>query len=223
MAHEQLSRDDPQIALLAYQEGIPLLRTIESDIASIYGGASTSVAGKFEFTSFTQFRELWRWVERLIWRGVILSARTNDIHDPSSQNSIWTWFEHYTTCSSYWPPTFRTQHRSTISVLYLRALILRGRSSPSPVIVTSASREDVKPPAWLHTARSVVHEYRAILTVSTHFPRAGERNTKVEDFVDLCVAVWEASGAVGDHAGWVIDVCHLLFVDPNLDILMNYL
>lgn len=29
---------------------------------------------------------------------------------------------------------------------------------------------------------------------------------KVEDFVDLCVAVWEASGAVGDHAGWVIDV-----------------
>jgi hypothetical protein len=58
----------------------------------------------------------------------------------------------------------------------------------------------------VQTARSVVQEYRAILTVSTHFPRAGEKNVKVENFVDLCVAVWEASGEVGDHANWVIDV-----------------
>lgn len=45
-----------------------------------------------------------------------------------------------------------------------------------------------------------------MLNVSTKFPRAGERNVLVEEFVDLCVATWEASGAVGEHAGWVLDV-----------------
>ncbi|KAL0066998.1 hypothetical protein AAF712_005987 [Marasmius tenuissimus] len=58
----------------------------------------------------------------------------------------------------------------------------------------------------MHTARSVIQEYRAILNVSTTFPKAGERNHKVEDFVDLCVAVWEASGGVGEYTGWVLDV-----------------
>ena len=45
-----------------------------------------------------------------------------------------------------------------------------------------------------------------MLDITTKFPRAGERNVLVEEFVDLCVATWEASGAVGEHAGWVLDV-----------------
>ena len=45
-----------------------------------------------------------------------------------------------------------------------------------------------------------------MLNVSTMFPRAGERNVLVEEFIDLCVATWEASGAVGEHVGWVLDV-----------------
>lgn len=45
-----------------------------------------------------------------------------------------------------------------------------------------------------------------MLNVSTKFPRAGERNILVEEFVDLCVAIWEASGVKGEHIGWVIDV-----------------
>ena len=52
----------------------------------------------------------------------------------------------------------------------------------------------------------MVHEYRAILDATTKFPSAGEHNVPVEEFVDLCVAVWEAGGAVGDQAAWVIDV-----------------
>lgn len=54
--------------------------------------------------------------------------------------------------------------------------------------------------------RKVVHEYQAILGKSTHFPKAGERNTPVEEFVDLCVAGWEAGGASADQANWVLDV-----------------
>ncbi|KAJ7721686.1 TIP49 C-terminus-domain-containing protein [Mycena olivaceomarginata] len=74
---------------------------------------------------------------------------------------------------------------------------------PLPLLPTM---EVGKPPRWLHSARAVIQEYRAILSVCTRFPRARERNVKVEDFVDLCIAVWEASGAMGDYAGWVIDV-----------------
>jgi len=61
-------------------------------------------------------------------------------------------------------------------------------------------------PSWLPEARSAIQEYRSVLNVSTKFPRAGERNVLVEELVDLCVATWEASGAVGEHAGWVLDV-----------------
>jgi len=45
-----------------------------------------------------------------------------------------------------------------------------------------------------------------ILISSTSFPRAREHNVKVEEFADLSVAIWEAAGGAGEHAGWVIDV-----------------
>ncbi|THU77610.1 hypothetical protein K435DRAFT_973888 [Dendrothele bispora CBS 962.96] len=123
-------------------------------------------------------------------------------------DSLWTWLEHYTSCSSYWPSNFRTEHRATVSALYLRALILRyGPSTGSSPVsnVKSVSTVD-GPPAWMHAARSLIQEYRAILSVSTRFPRAGERNWKVEDFVDMCVSIWDVAGAGADYTGWVLDV-----------------
>jgi len=65
-----------------------------------------------------------------------------------------------------------------------------------------------------------------ILSSSTNFPRAGEHNVKVEEFVDFCVAVWEAAGGVGEHAGWIIDVCLQstslsLFTSLGLDSLVG--
>jgi hypothetical protein len=51
----------------------------------------------------------------------------------------------------------------------------------------------------------------------------------VEDFVDLCVAVWEAAGSVGEAAGWVIDVriirVYLLCFSScvlSIDIMVGY-
>ncbi|KAJ3914740.1 hypothetical protein F5877DRAFT_82493 [Lentinula edodes] len=58
---------------------------------------------------------------------------------------------------------------------------------------------------WMNTVRSVIQQYRAILNVSTKFPKAGERNHTVEDYVEQCVAVWEVSGGVGEYGGWVLD------------------
>ncbi|KAJ7641510.1 hypothetical protein FB45DRAFT_825779 [Roridomyces roridus] len=197
MSHEKLYPSEPDKALAVYSEALPLLAMTASELVS--NTAPIAASGKLNFASFTRFRELWRWVEYIIWRAICIGARICDIHREDTHNSLWSWLGQYSACSAYWPSNFRTTHRCTISVLYIRALVLR---NGSPLPPTDLS----KPPPWLHTARSVIQEYRAILSVCTRFPRAGERNVKVEEFVDLCVAVWEASGAVGDYAGWVVDV-----------------
>lgn len=49
-----------------------------------------------------------------------------------------------------------------------------------------------------------------VLSVATVFPRAGEINHKVLDFVDLCVAIWEKGGQSEDEASWVIEVSAFL-------------
>jgi hypothetical protein len=200
MSQEKLFPSEPDKALAAYSTALPLLSMTESELVSTTSPIGAS--GKLNFTSFARFRELWRWVESIIWRAVTVGARICDVHREDPHNVLWTWLMHYSTCSAYWPSNFRTTHRCTISVLYIRALVLRNASPLPPTDIG-------KPPPWLHTARSVIQEYRAILSVCTRFPRAGQRNVKVEEFVDLCVAVWEASGAVGDYAGWVIDASHL--------------
>lgn len=38
---------------------------------------------------------------------------------------------------------------------------------------------------WTWLDQSIIQEYRAILTVSTKFPKAGEPNYKVENFAEL--------------------------------------
>ncbi|KAG2119459.1 hypothetical protein DEU56DRAFT_120881 [Suillus clintonianus] len=118
---------------------------------------------------------------------------------------LWTMFTHYHTCSAHWPATFRTGHRSAVAVLHLRALVIRHQTS-STTATPNSSLQSAKPPQWLSTARSVIQEYRTILATCTTFPKAGERNVKVEDFVDLCVAVWETSGALSDRVRWVLDI-----------------
>jgi hypothetical protein len=55
-------------------------------------------------------------------------------------------------------------------------------------------------------ARRAIQDYRDILNASTRFPRAGERNVRVEELTDLCVAVWEAGGSKSGDAAWVMDV-----------------
>ena len=152
-------------------------------------------------SSFARYRELWRWVERALRRGIILGARICDVSRTDGTNgSLWQLFQQYHACSAHWPPRFRPEQRGTIAVLHLRALILRARAGPAPKPAADRSHR------WISTARSIVQEYRAILSVSTTFPKAGERNVKVEDLVNLSVAAWEADGAVGEFAGWVIDV-----------------
>ncbi|KAI0631519.1 hypothetical protein C8Q77DRAFT_1061722 [Trametes polyzona] len=201
MCYETMNASDIQRAFTTYTSAIALIASVVAEIPAHIPTAATGAPTSPDNTSFTRYRELWRWVERVLRRGVILGARICDVSRTDGQNgAFWTLLQQYHTCSAHWPPSFRPEQRSTVAVLHLRALIFKARSSPPPK--PGADR----PHRWISAARSVVQEYRAILSVSTSFPKAGERNVKVEDLVDLSVAAWEADGAVGEYAGWVIDV-----------------
>ncbi|KZT18342.1 hypothetical protein NEOLEDRAFT_1143513 [Neolentinus lepideus HHB14362 ss-1] len=206
MSAEKLRQADYHKALELYSAALPLITTIESEMPRPLAPQSSAHGpGMLEFSSFTRYRELWRWAERLLWRVIILTARTTELGRDTS-GPLWTLLKQYYSCSAHWPPTFRSEHRSTIAVLHLRAIIVQARNAPKSPNYALLSKDAARPSSWLGTARPIIQEYRVVLTVSTNFPKAGERNVKVEDFVDLCVAVWEASGAVGDYAGLVIDV-----------------
>ncbi|OSX62812.1 hypothetical protein POSPLADRAFT_1065909 [Postia placenta MAD-698-R-SB12] len=211
MSHETISVDAPQSAFDAYLVALPLITSVASEIAPYIAGqpppAASNGVGAIDASPFGRYRELWRWIERLLRRAVILGSRLCDIksHGPP-HNVFWQILDLYRTCSAYWPPTFRPHHRGAVAVIHLRACVLRVNASPVAHPTAMTRQGDSRPNLWISAARSVVQEYRTILSLSTQFPRAGERNTKVEDLVDLCVAVWEADGAVGEYAGWVIDV-----------------
>ncbi|EIN04476.1 hypothetical protein PUNSTDRAFT_146447 [Punctularia strigosozonata HHB-11173 SS5] len=213
MSNEKLTQgtSPSTTALQSYMKALPIISSTVNDLPRPYPAPSVasvpSGPGKLDFASFIKYRELWRWTERLLWRAIVLvslllSQPTAD--DTSEQDRLWTLLQQYQQCASHWPPTFRPLHRSTIYTLHIRALILAAPSTSLNAPFNSVPTP--KTPAWLPRARSVIQEYRAVLDVSTTFPKAGEKNTKVEELVDLSVAVWEASGGVGEYAGWVIDI-----------------
>lgn len=195
MSHERISPQDPQAALSAYLTAVPLLNAMLPELQRGLASGSTQTLPAASGT-FLRYRELWRWVERVLRRAIILSARFNNFIEDAFH---WTLQSIYLACSAHWPTSFRPELRATVATIHLHAFILRARFLAPDVL-------KVKFPRWISSARSVLQELRALLSTCTQFPRAGERNTRVEDFVDLCVAVWEADGAVGEYAGWAIDV-----------------
>ena len=186
MSNERLSSNDPLIALSSYEKGLQLLSS-----NSIARSPSTR-SGKASFESFTKYRELWRWTERLLWRNIVLSAKHRSIESTLQNLRV------YATHSIHWPPSFRATRRATICSIHLRALIALSSHPHSVLFVNKA--------VWMNESRSVILECRAILSASTNFPSAGERNVPVEEFVDLCVAIWEAGGSISEQTSWVLDV-----------------
>ncbi|KAI0084572.1 hypothetical protein BDY19DRAFT_898280 [Irpex rosettiformis] len=195
MSQELLSPGSPEKAFSAYAPVVPLITAVVGELQSYFNTPGNALA-----PTFPKYRELWRWTERALRRAIILAAQLCDLSKvEEDEYSLWTLFDLYRACSAHWPPTFRPHLRSSIAIIQSRAFVLRTDAIPSDILKAKA-------PRWIISARSVLQEFRSLLNVCTHFPRAGERNSPVEDFVDLCVAVWEADGAVGEQAGWVIDL-----------------
>lgn len=103
----------------------------------------------------------------------------------------------YSIYSCHWPANFRPTCRSAVYTLYMRSLCL----CPPGAAPTGFTKQ-----GWREDARRVALDLKSILDVTTTFPRAGEVNHRVLDFVDLCVAVWEKGGAREKDAAWVVDV-----------------
>lgn len=212
MALEKLSPTDTSTILSVYLSATQALPTIEGNISlsfprnSLHSPSSDTV--QVISPPFTRYRELWRWVERLLRRAIITATRTCSLNG-EQESVLWTLFSQYQTCSTYWPQTFRAKHRSTVAVLFIRALVLRIRLKEHLPLALHAyfrpSNPDV-PVTASTIARRAIQDYRDILSAITRFPKAGERNVKVEELTDLCVAVWEAGGSKGGDAAWVMDV-----------------
>lgn len=186
MAYESLR--SYKEALQSYESSLPFL-----DRIVIPRSLSSASLDANHYDSFIHFREVWRWVERLLWRAAILSAK---LHSPFHGNTHHI-LHFYQAHSVHWPPTFRPEHRSIIAVLHLH-LLLQIHATSTPLCPSKTS--------WLNEVRSVVTDYRVVLTATTNFPSAGQTNVKVEEFADICMAAWEVSGASGDQTGWIIDV-----------------
>jgi hypothetical protein len=212
MSLEKLSPTDTSKILSVYLIATQALPTIESNISRSFPlnplHASSSGPGHIDTPSFSRYRELWRWIERLLRRAIVIAARICSLN--STQEAVlWMLFSQYQTCSAHWPPTFRPAHRSTVAELFIRALVLRARLPGRPPLSFYTHFRLGTPDVHVTVsmvARRAIQDYRDILNASTHFPKAGERNVKVEELTDLCVAVWEAGGSKSGDAAWVMDV-----------------
>jgi hypothetical protein len=212
MSLEKLTPTDTSTTLSVYLTAAQALPIIENNISQSFPPnplhTPTSGPGHISNPSFGRYRELWRWVERLLRRAIITASRICSLNG-AQESVLWTLLSQYQTCSAHWPPTFRPKHRSTISVLFIRALVLRSRlpgNMPLSLYAHFRPGSSDVPITASTIARRVVQDYLDILNASTRFPRAGERNVKVEELTDLCVAVWEAGGSKSGEAAWVMDV-----------------
>ncbi|KAF9509208.1 hypothetical protein BS47DRAFT_1397092 [Hydnum rufescens UP504] len=113
-----------------------------------------------------------------------------------------------------------------IYTLFIRALCLSSSftSLPQPMPITpaslstpisvadesgysqAASSDPAQKVAWYAECRVLAEEYRRILEVVTRFPKAGEQNTLVNDFVDMSVGIWERGGCDEAQTDWIIDI-----------------
>lgn len=185
MAMEKLKNEEE--ALVTYEAILPLLQNLR--IAHPAPSQDPNQVDPF----FIKYRELWRWVERLLWRVSCLASK-----HASVQRAMGI-FRTYAFHAQYFPPSFRPNHRGVVTALHVRGLLLTASgSSLAPGNQTSL--------AWVTEARTLMGEYRLVLAACTFFPSAGERNVKVEEYCDALVAVWERSGARGRDASWVIEV-----------------
>ncbi|KAG9088376.1 hypothetical protein FS749_002215, partial [Ceratobasidium sp. UAMH 11750] len=171
-------------------EGMAHERLLDGTAAALAYEAALPLIAAFvprpgEKGAFEERRELWRWAEMLLYRASVVSATYQSSEDALRLMKV------YCVVAVHWPASFRPHHRATLYTLYIRTLCLTGTRGT---------------PTWRDDARRTANEMRAVLGSTTAFPHAGEVNSKVLDFVDGCVALWEAGGEEEEDATWVVDI-----------------
>jgi hypothetical protein len=205
LAHEHTSLHTPSLALNSYLSALSIIQSLSSSITQGTGNA-TAPSPSRDDSAFTRYREFWRWSEKLLWRAIVLLSKHLPSEGPNKSDDLPLAVQREQLSSLLslyvsfpFPAHFRPGHRSTVYRLHLRHIVLSSSTS-------SSSANTDGPREWLSEARTAASELRAVLTVATKFPKADERNLPVLEFCDAVVGVWEAAGAKGEGAGWVIDV-----------------
>lgn len=181
-------------ALGVYEAALPILRNLHAH--------TPPPEPSQQNPSFTKYRELWRWAERLLWRASCLSAKYGSLERSLSI------FRIYATHALFFPPSFRPNHRHVVTALHLQALFITSPGSP----LTMPHQTKL---SWITEARTLLGEYRLVLAETTWFPRAGERNVQVEEYCDAVMAVWERGGAKGNDSQWAIDVSQAAIINGD--------
>lgn len=108
-----------------------------------------------------------------------------------------------------WSPGFRPHGCRTALSLQLRALCLHPPfTPPTSLSINNNSTRSISSSrtTWHRDAQDCARYYQKVLESHITFPRAGERNDVVNDFVDMCMAIWERGGCMESEAPWVTEV-----------------
>lgn len=159
----------------------------------------------------------------------------------TSSIPLWTWLNHYLSLSQFWPANFMSMHRETVCMIFLRGVIVGAPiptttdstpSAPSSLgpsyskrnsILSTASGKHRRSMSVSRSAASgnvpipvaaltLINQLKSFLTLTTSFPKAGERNERVEEFVEVAMGVWVAlcgdytSGNGEMNSKWIMDV-----------------
>lgn len=127
----------------------------------------------------------------------------------SNANNARPYLQTYCSYAHRWTIPFRPRGVGIVHTLLLTSLALAPPFAlPSSLTITNPVLLPSSLPrsSWHRQAQSTADFYLKVLDASTKFPRAGEKNEHIHDFVDLCIAIWERGGCLESEAPWVIDI-----------------
>ncbi|KAJ9108884.1 hypothetical protein QFC21_000205 [Naganishia friedmannii] len=162
-------------------------------------------------SAFTSLREAHRWISRALCRGSVLAARQPHV------DVTLRFVRSYHAIAQLWPSTFRPSQRSFMLKLYLSALHNSYISHPSsraspgfqwfvfPMPSTILPNGTVAQ-LWSREAVAAMEQGRILLGQVTEFPKAGNINWRVVEFMQACVRLWERSGYQQSEASQAIKV-----------------
>lgn len=137
-------------------------------------------------TDFASRREALRWLSKALARATVISGRSDDL-----QRTL-RFARAYHTIGRDWPIPFRPKQRQAMLDIYLQAL--QADRPPTPIL------------RWQKETRSALIHGQRLLGGTTTFPRAGETNWAVINFIERSVELWEDGGMQQDDARQVISI-----------------
>lgn len=204
LCYELCQQPQAERALEAYREATNLFASLP-DLTRSFNESflNTEPSLLRQPSSFSTYREAHRWISRALSRGTVISARSTHLH------TTLAFARTYHLIAREWPTSFRPRQRQVMLSIYLR--VLHAAYMPYPALPPKKGTRwfvfDKEFPAkgsmadiWLRESRAVMSQGQRLLNETTKFPKAGEVNWLVVNFIQRCVELWERSGLLEQEA-----------------------